>query len=137
METQMAYCSACDQEVHIAVTPLPLHDGQANLPEGTDVVCLDFGQRCTGQFCPMFGLPTLTMAVRLARSELRAEGWKKVKGLCQGCDQVTEMDLLDQTHAYCTVCHTTNRCALVQLGEDDYILVVAVADPAPGPNAAT
>lgn len=124
METQLAYCSACDQEVTIALRPLAVHGGQANVDDQAEVVCLDFGEKCTGEFCPMFGLPSLMMGVRLARSELRGEGWKIVKGLCAGCDQVREMQMLDRKHAFCPVCNTTNPVALLALGEDDYIVVV-------------
>jgi len=123
MITQMAYCSACDQPVRIAVTPLPLHGGQANLPDSPEVVCLDFGDRCTGQLCPMFGRPSLLMGVRLAKSELKETGWKTVRGLCDACDQVTEMEVLDRGHAYCTVCHSTIECTILELEEGDYLVV--------------
>jgi hypothetical protein len=136
MDTHLAYCSACDQEVRIAVKPLPLHGGQANLADDGEIVCLEFGEKCTGQFCPMFGLPSVMMGVRLARSELRSEGWKIVKGLCDGCNQVTEMQLIDRTHAFCTVCHTTNACTIVTAGEDDYMLIGRTA-PAPAARPAT
>jgi hypothetical protein len=124
MENQLAYCSACDKQVHIVVSPQPLHGGQANLEDGAEIVCLDFGQRCTGQSCPMSGLPSLAMGVRLARTELRGKGWKKIRALCAGCEQVTEMQLLDRTHAFCTVCKTTNTCALLTASADDYVITL-------------
>jgi hypothetical protein len=72
METHIAYCSACDQAVRVAVTDAPVHSDQAPLRDG-ELVCLDFGERCTGSMCPMFGLPRVLMGVRLARSGLRPE----------------------------------------------------------------
>lgn len=123
MSEHQAYCSACDREVRVAVVPLPTHGGQASLLDGSELVCLEFGERCTGRMCPMFGLPSIMMGVRLARSELRAEPWTVVKGLCAGCDQVTEMKLIDRAHALCSICSSTNPCSILTLGEDDYIVV--------------
>jgi hypothetical protein len=123
MDTHSAYCSACDQQVRIALTPAPLHGGQATLPDAPDVVCLDFGVRCTGQFCPMFGLPRVVMGVRLARSELRTDGWTTVRGFCDGCERVTEMEVVNGTHAFCPICHTTNRFSVLSIDDGRYVVV--------------
>lgn len=133
MNTQLAYCSACDQQVRIVVTPAPAHEGHANIPDAPEVVCLDFGDRCTGRFCPMFGLPHVLMGVRLARSELRPGGWKTVHALCDGCDQVTDMEVIDPNHAVCTVCHTSNKCAILELDDGSYIVIGRKAEQAEAP----
>ena len=73
MQSQTAYCSACDQDVRVVVTDAPAHEGQAPLADA-QVVCLDFGARCTGSMCPMFGLPRILMGVRLAQSGLPQRG---------------------------------------------------------------
>ena len=110
------------------MTPMPLHGGQGTLPDAPDVVCLDFGERCTGQFCPMFGLPRMMMGVRLARSELRPDGWTTVEAYCEGCERVTEMEVVDGTHAFCPVCHTTNRFAVLTLDGGRYVVVGSKQD---------
>lgn len=121
METQMAYCSACDQQVRIAVTPTPIHGGQAPLPDSPDVVCLDFGHHCTGELCPMFGLPRILMGVRLARSDLRPDGWETVDAPCEGCGRVTTMNVIDPSTAYCSICGGTSRWVLIRVEDGHYI----------------
>jgi hypothetical protein len=128
METHTAYCSACDQPVRIAMTPVPLHGGQATLPDAPDVVCLDFGERCTGQFCPMFGLPRLMMGVRLARSDMRPDGWTTVSCWCDGCEQVTEMEVVNDAYAFCPICHTTNRFTVLTLDGGAYVVAGGARD---------
>jgi hypothetical protein len=123
MDTHTAYCSACDQQVRIALTPVPLHGGQATLPDAPEVVCLDFGERCTGKFCPMFGLPRVMMGVRLARSELRTDGWTTVRGYCEGCEKVTELDVVNGNHAFCPTCQTTTQFAVLTLDDGKYVVV--------------
>ena len=40
------------------------------LPDAPEVVCLDFGQKCTGELCPMFGLPRRRFDI----ADLRSRG---------------------------------------------------------------
>ncbi len=129
MKTQRAYCSACDQQVRIIVTPAPLHDGQANLPD-SQVVCLDFGEKCTGSMCPMFGLPTILMGVRLARSGLRADPWQTIQALCEGCGVVRELERLGRDSAYCEVCGTTSRVVVMDLEEGEGAVAITYTPPA-------
>ena len=125
MQTHIAYCSACDQDVHVAVTDAPLHADQ--MPEGDpEIVCLDFGNRCTGAMCPMFGLPRILMAVRLARSGLRPDAFRTLKGPCSECGTVGEMKVLDNDIAYCEACGTRSRMVRLTVGEDDYIALAGV-----------
>ncbi len=55
MRTRTYYCSACDREVEVIV-------GDDGNPLDTAIqgapVCLDHGERCTGELCPLFELPT-------------------------------------------------------------------------------
>ncbi len=134
MKTQLAYCSACDQQVRIATTPVPLHGGQANLPDAPEVVCLDFGEKCTGSLCPMFALPSILMGVRLARSGMRPEPFSTLSAMCQGCGQLAELVIVDRDTAHCTVCGTTNRWLRLQ-GEDvDYFVTTPAAQPSGAPK---
>lgn len=121
METRLAYCSACDQDVRIAVTPMPLHGGQATLPDAPDVVCLDFGEKCTGAMCPMFGLPRILMGVRLARSGLKQSGWRTIHGPCQGCGEIVDLQILDARYVYCPACGTRSRWVRLEGQDEDYV----------------
>jgi hypothetical protein len=120
MATQLAYCSACDQEVRIVVTPAPVHGGQAVLPE-SEVVCLDFGARCTGSMCPMFGLPRIMMGVRLARSGMRPEVFRTVTAPCQQCGCTAELQIIDKETALCPACGGRNRWIRLNVDGDDYL----------------
>ena len=123
MNTQTAYCSACDKPVRIALTPAPVHGGQASLPDSPEVVCLDFGAKCTGELCPMFGLPRILMGMRLARSGLKEEGWTTIEAPCDGCGAPREMEVIDATHAYCPTCGTVNRYVFLDLEDGRYVAV--------------
>lgn len=116
MTTRKAFCSACDHDVEIAVLDPPLHDGQATLPDG-DIVCLDFGERCTGAMCPMFGLPRIVMGVRLARSGLRDGNFETVRARCDACEQVVQLDVLSPTRGFCPSCHATTRLVVLELDD--------------------
>lgn len=57
MRHHTAYCSACDRPVPVALRP---DAGEHELPgpeDAHDLVCLDYGVRCTGSFCPLFSTP--------------------------------------------------------------------------------
>lgn len=55
MKSHTAYCSACDRPVKVLV-----RDGfEADDPES--LVCLDYGEKCTGALCPLFTVPTEVM----------------------------------------------------------------------------
>lgn len=73
MRTYEAYCSACDHPV----TVVPLSEfPEAEWPEGASehsVVCMDYGESCTGELCPLFEIPTTTMR-ELYRRATRAGG---------------------------------------------------------------
>lgn len=125
MRTKLAYCSARDQDVRIAWTNIPTQSGHANIPDSPEVVCLDYGEYCTGELCPMFGRLRILMAVRLARSGLR-EDWETIEAPCEGCREIRELQVLDDSHAYCPVCGTTNTWVLLEPEDEDerYVAVV-------------
>jgi hypothetical protein len=136
MDTQLAYCSACDQPVPIVITPSPVHGGQPNLGDGGEVVCLHFGEQCTGTFCPMFGLPRILMGVRLARSELRTEGWRMMNAYCDGCGIATEQQVLDGQHLHCPRCSSVNRYVVLKVGDDDVVAAGTAGNDGSAPGAA-
>ena len=127
METKDdAYCPKCDGPVHVTLTPAPgLSGGQANMPDGRQVVCLDFHKECADDKCPLFGVSGLVMGVRLARSEMKPIGdWETIAGVCDGCGNSVDMEVLDDTYAYCPGCGTTNKWALIKLGDESGVAIM-------------
>lgn len=122
MEKRMTYCPACKHDVEITVTPAPLHGGQATIPD-QEVVCLDFGPGCRGRSCATFGEPRIVMGVRLARSGLRHDRMAHVQAMCEGCGGVSELDVVDETHAVCTLCGTVNTYTLLRLDGEEWVAV--------------
>ncbi len=53
MSEHVAFCSACDRPV--PVTPRAAAGGA--LADEEQLVCLDYGRRCSGAFCPMAWIP--------------------------------------------------------------------------------
>jgi hypothetical protein len=122
MDKHMTYCAQCQKDVHFVVTPAHPHHGHASLPDGNQVVCLDFGQPCDGGMCPLSGLPPIVMGVRLARSgEEKAEPWSIVHAVCEECSFPTEFKVLDADTGLCTVCGSVNRLTLLKLDDGSYV----------------
>lgn len=123
MTTSTVYCALCDKEVHVAQTPMPLHEGEANLPDAPELICLTYGRQCAGGRCPVSGLPAIVMGTRLARSDIQPDaGWRTIRMRCAGCDDLTVMEILDSAHAFCPVCRTTNRWFKVDMGDEEYLI---------------
>ncbi len=63
MAVRMVYCSACDRNVALMV------ESEAELPKrsNTDCVCLDYGEKCTGEMCPILAIPSEQVRANLAR----------------------------------------------------------------------
>jgi len=105
MKTQMAFCSACDKDVHIVITDEPSQEGHANLHD-SEIVCLEIGEGCTGHVCPIGGASTTVMAARLVRNGLQTIVQRVVKARCGGCDRVTSHVIVGSGHARCAECGT-------------------------------
>jgi hypothetical protein len=105
MQTHRAYCSACDRDVNIVITDEPIDQGQAPI-SGSEVVCLDIGERCTGALCPIGATPPVVMAARLVRNGLRTTMQPMVKARCPGCDRMTDCVVMDTRRAMCSECGT-------------------------------
>lgn len=123
MEFRNLYCPKCDHDVTVTLSQSPLHRGHANVDDGAEVVCLDFGPQCSGTLCSVFGLPRVVMGVRLARSGLRPEQLETVRAMCDGCHRVVEMGIVDDTHAHCADCGTVNTWTLVRLDGEQWVAV--------------
>jgi hypothetical protein len=123
-ETQKTYSAHCQKEVLVAISPAAPRGGQANLPSHDELVCLDFGDKCDGEVCPLSRYRPVAMGVRLARSGLRSnEEWKLVRAQCEGCGQVSELEVVDMDHAYCTLCGTTNTWMVLALDDEGEVVV--------------
>ena len=107
MKSQTAYCSACDKDVRIVITDEPSQDGQANLRD-SEVVCLEIGESCTGNLCPIGATPPSVMAARLIRNGLNSILQPLVTARCSGCGHVTSHVLLVGKLATCDECGTTS-----------------------------
>jgi len=127
MEVHHAYCSACDSPVRIAVTPSGAYSGQAPVADQPDVVCLDFGERCTGAMCPMIGLPRILMGIRLAQSGLR-DSWQTFKAPCQSCGMDVDFEVLDSKYALCPACNSRHRWLKFDAEGDAFVALVSDAE---------
>ena len=65
MEVRTAYCSACDRNVRVVLKPGA--DTADTPPEASDLVCLEHGEDCTGDMCPLFDVPSEQMRQNLNR----------------------------------------------------------------------
>lgn len=108
MKVQQMYCSGCDRDVRVVLTAEPGVEGQATLPDA-EFVCLEIGDQCNGSLCPLFALPPEAMKARLVRSGYDVEGLKHFEALCDGCDRVTDMVVLNREYCLCTECGSWNR----------------------------
>jgi len=122
MDEKRVYCPGCNHKVRLVVTEGHA-DGQANLPEGAQVVCLDFGEGCSEGACPVTGRPGIIMGVRLAKSHLNDQALREVHGECASCGFLTTLEMVDDEHAVCNLCGSTNSYVIVDL-EDGYAVAV-------------
>ena len=107
MKTEIAFCPACEHEVRLVYTDPPPHDGHANLKEGAEIVCLDYEAACSGGRCVMTGRAGIVMGVRLARSHLADERLETVRARCEACGRISDLEVLDDHYALCTLCEAT------------------------------
>ena len=122
MEEQRVYCPGCNHKVKLVITD-GHPEGQANLPEGAQVVCLDFKEGCSEGRCPVTGKPGVVMGVRLAKAHLNDEGFRTVHGECAACGFLAELEVLDEEHAMCPLCNTVVSYVMVAL-EDGHSVAV-------------
>lgn len=123
MKTEIAHCSGCGHEVRLVFTdPVP-HDGHANLRDGAEIVCLDYEELCAGADCAITGRAGIVMGVRLARSHLADEAFDTVHARCEGCGQVSDLEVMDARYGFCTLCETTNRLVRMRLADESEVVV--------------
>ena len=108
MKTQNTYCSACDRDVKVVITDGPSHDGHANLHDA-EVVCLEIGDHCTGNLCPIGATPPAVMAARLVTNGLQSAEYPVALSKCDGCGRVTSHVVIDSRFSTCTECGATRQ----------------------------
>lgn len=117
MRTERAYCSGCGHEVRLVFTDPAPHDGQANLRSNAQIVCLDYEEGCSTIRCLVTGKAGIVMGVRLAKSHLNNERFRVTHARCDGCGHVSDLEILDETYAMCTLCDSTNLWATKKLDD--------------------
>jgi hypothetical protein len=123
MEFRTMYCPKCKHDVSVTLTQAPLHRGHANVDDGAEVVCLDYGPQCSGAMCSVFGLPRIVMGVRFARSGLRPDQLETVRAVCDGCHRVVGLTVIDETHAHCPDCGTVNTWTMIRLDGEEWVAI--------------
>lgn len=115
MNTRTEPCPRCGRHVRLAETDGPAHLGQATLPDGPELVCLDVC--CETGDCPLTHESAASMMSRLSRSALNPTRFAHVRLACDGCGLVAEMEVLDGTRARCTLCGAMNPWVVDELLE--------------------
>lgn len=62
IDAHLAYCSGCDRKVRVVVDPRVVAAGRE--PTADDLICLEHGDTCTGDLCPLFEVPSEDMKNR-------------------------------------------------------------------------
>ena len=70
LDAHLAYCSGCDRKVRVIVNPRVVEEGREPGPQ--DLICLEHGDQCTGDLCPLFDVPSAEMKERYADLIARA-----------------------------------------------------------------
>ena len=117
------YCPGCNHEVRLTITKAPRHRGHANLPDGAQVVCLDFGDGCGEGRCALTGSPGIVMAVRLARSHLADDHFETLTARCDACGNVSDLEILDERYAFCPICESTTRWMVLDVDRESRVAV--------------
>lgn len=76
LDAHLAYCSGCDRKVRVIVNPRVVEEGKE--PGPNDLICLEHGDQCTGDLCPLFDVPSAEMKERY--SDLIARARERLGG---------------------------------------------------------
>ena len=106
MKTQIAFCSACDRDVRIVLPETPVDDAQAPVANA-EIVCLEVGEQCTGNLCPVGAVSPTAMMVRRVRSGVHPVLEPIVKVACSTCARVTDYAIISPEYATCVDCGST------------------------------
>jgi hypothetical protein len=65
IDAHLAYCSGCDRQVRVIVSPAVLREGR-EATQG-DLICLEHGDTCDTDLCPLFNVPSAEMKERYGK----------------------------------------------------------------------
>lgn len=108
MENHVMFCSACDRQVRVLLTPHPVYDGHAPIHE-EELVCLEIGNKCTGNMCPLGAAGPSEMVRRIIRNGVPLETLNTVTTRCPHCEERREVILYGNGRATCTGCQGESR----------------------------
>ena len=108
MKKSQLFCSACDRQVHVMISEAPLGEHQATVHDD-ELICLEIGEHCTGNLCPLGAAEPNAMVGRLIHEGLSTDGLRKVKATCPSCGIEAEFVLYGKGRASCTVCGTAAK----------------------------
>jgi hypothetical protein len=108
MKSHQLFCSACDREVRVMITDAPRMEEPATLHD-EEVVCLEIGEQCTGNLCPIGATAPNAMVSRIIRNGLPLENLRTVRSVCPSCGLENEMVLYGEGRAACTMCGSPAR----------------------------
>ena len=125
MRTEKVFCPSCRHGVRIGVTDGHSY-GQANLPEGGQLVCLDFSGACGEGTCPLSGSRGVVMGVRLAKSHLNDDAFQVVHGPCASCGSLVGLRMLDGERAICPDCEAVNEYVFIDLEDGGAVALTSI-----------
>ncbi|MDH3269755.1 MAG: hypothetical protein OEN56_00390, partial [Gemmatimonadota bacterium] len=73
--------------------------------------------------CPMTGKPGIVMGIRLAKSHLDDDRFETVQARCDACDQISDLEVIDENFALCTLCETTNSWVRMRLPDETEVIL--------------
>lgn len=106
MEMHKMYCSGCDRDVRVLTTDVVDHETQASVHD-PELICLEIGEWCSGNLCPLGAAEPNAMIARLVRSGLPLDSLHLVRGYCEACGCENDLALYGTDFAACTVCGTS------------------------------
>lgn len=108
MKQQQMFCSGCDRNVHVLATDMVPDDAQANIHD-PEIVCLEIGEWCTGNLCPLGAAAPSAMVTRLIHNGLALDHLTTVRGFCDACGMENDLALYGRDMAACLVCGTSRQ----------------------------
>ena len=108
MLNHQLFCSACDRNVRVLISESPAGEHQATVHDD-ELICLEIGDHCTGNLCPLGAAAPNAMVARLVHEGHPTGSLRSVQASCPSCGLDAEFVLYGAGRASCTVCGTAAR----------------------------
>ena len=108
MKNHLLFCRALDREVRVLITGTLLHEDQAPVRD-EGLICLEIGDECTENLCPLGASAPNAMVGRLIRNGVPLDSLITVTAECPACGNEAEMVLYGNGRAACPFCGTAAR----------------------------